>query len=282
MQRLCKYPLLLVELKKTCAAGSIEHAELSKIIEKMNRAIMHINAIRRESEMFQRLYEIESAGVSGVPSAFFGSERRLLREDQVTLVEGSKTKSVLCLMFTGYTLFVSSFPVFMYCLDCVLFIAPNKMRITSKAEYYAKLPPVMFSVTLLLNDVLDNQIEGLSHVVEFSFVPEDNERVTVYVALQTKEVKVEWVQTIRSICEKIVVVVARTKAPPPPENFVMNPLKAQSDKIRASMRLRAASTSVEEEPQFIPPAAVDGAKKKHSRSKSASLEKGMLGLGKDK
>lgn len=161
------------------------------------------------------------------------------------------------------------------CSDCVLFLAPSKLRITSKAEYYAKIPPVFFSVTLLLNDVQD--LEHHANVVEFSFVRDQSEeRVTLFVCCVSREVKLEWIQTIRSICEKMVVVVARNK---PAENVVVNPLKSQSEKVRASLRLRAASSSVEE--GEVPVATAIETRKKHSRSKSASMDKSLF-IGKDK
>jgi hypothetical protein len=135
---------------------------------------MHINAIRRESENIQRLYEIEASGVSGLPNNFFG-ERRLLREDTVLLVHhnNKKTSSIICLMFQ----------------DCVLFLGRNKLRIAHNNEFYAKFSPIFFSVTLLLNDVPDDVEKGFSNVVEFSFVKEE-ERLTIFVCCATKEVKV--------------------------------------------------------------------------------------------
>lgn len=170
-------------------------------------------------------------------------------------------------------LFLALFSPLTSCFkDCVLFIAPSKLRITSKAEYYAKIPPVFFSVTLLLNDVPDDLEHGHSNMVEFSFVREQSdERVTVFVSLATREQKLEWIQTIRTICEKMVVVVARK----PSENVVLNPLKAQSDKVRASLRLRAASTAPSDDAEAVV-AVSSEAKRKHSRSKSASIDKNLF------
>jgi hypothetical protein len=51
--------------------------------------------------LFDKSTQIEAGGVSGVPSTFFGPDRRLVREDQVVLVQGSKSKAVSCLMFSG-------------------------------------------------------------------------------------------------------------------------------------------------------------------------------------
>lgn len=180
--------------------------------------------------------------MSGLPPAFFEG-KHLLREDSVLLVQGSKSKHVTCLMFA----------------DCVLFMAPNKIRIPTKAEFYAKIPPVYFSVSLLLNDVPDDP-----NMVDFSFV-RDDERTTVFVSLASREAKQEWVQTIRSICEKMVVVLERKS----------------TKRIDAPRRLRHTAVVFEESetaasaPAPAPTAAQQPAvqKAKHKRSKSVSIEK---------
>ena len=60
-----------VELRLRQTGGSVENVELARVIEKLNKAIGHINAIRRESELLHRAVEIEQGGVHGVPSGFW-------------------------------------------------------------------------------------------------------------------------------------------------------------------------------------------------------------------
>ncbi len=217
VQRLCKYPLLLVELRKNTAPNTTDNADLAKVIEKLNKAIAHINAIRRESELMHRAVEIEQSGVSGVPVGFWSSnpDRRLLREEHMMLSsQNGKPTRVLCWMFS----------------DCVVFSKRTKLRITSSQMYSAVIPPVFFSVTLLLNDVPDDAEKGVSNAVEFSFVdPESNERQQLVLLAPSREIKLEWFHAIRGICEKIVIQNPRPKREEVKSNsattIVMNPLK---------------------------------------------------------
>ena len=82
IQRICRYPLLLGELKKSTPIDSPQMEKLSLVIDKFNEAVLTINEIRRESEMMNKAFGIERLQIPGLETFEFWGDRRLLREEK--------------------------------------------------------------------------------------------------------------------------------------------------------------------------------------------------------
>jgi hypothetical protein len=175
IQRLCKYPLLLVELKKSTNELSEEHSELAKVVEKLNRAISKINEIRRDSERKQRCREIERSGVSGLPSGFEFGE--LLREEKLSGMIGSSRKNLIVWLFaTG-----------------IVLAKKNKVKIS---DLYRCVYHIPFTPTLKFTDLMDDDEKGLVNALEFQVVT-GGEGEKIVLNFTTPDMKAEWYQVIR-------------------------------------------------------------------------------------
>ena len=116
IQRICRYPLLLVELRKCVENNEIEELDtLNTVIAKFNEAVLTINEIRRESEMMNIALSVARLQISGLEDfEFWGSERRLLREEKDLRIarNGEKSQISHCWMFT----------------DSLILVSPNKSK----------------------------------------------------------------------------------------------------------------------------------------------------------
>lgn len=270
IQRLCRYPLLLAELKKNTPQGMPLYEDLKNVMEKFNRGVSTINEIRRESELMHRAFEIERHGVSGMPVNFqwWGTDRHLLRDEAIDVMYPSnkgfgKRKRLLVWMFT----------------DCIVLAKRSKMMRIATAQAYQCVSVLWFS-SLTISDLPDNSEKGVSNAIEFVDTSNGGKKSVLF-CFPMKETKAEWMGRLDTIL-KVAMVQKRGLVHQSSFKKVMNPLPAAAKAMtlgrQSREELSRRSPSVSEgdsessSRSFIagvipPPPSGRG----HRRSKSAGI-----------
>ncbi len=182
VQRICRYPLLLGELKKKTPDFFPSFERLGAVVEKVVSAVTTINEIRRECEMTARAFELQNKWeIEGMEQfKFCEGERRLLREEismevSYTVSNSVKTCSAaFCWMFT----------------DCLVFCAPKKKKKNS-----AKLlTMIQISPNLSVREFPLNPEKGLVNFLEFS-----EKSVSVILRFPNEQLMTEWKTAVSNV-----------------------------------------------------------------------------------
>jgi hypothetical protein len=185
VQRVCRYPLLLGELRKRTPNYFPGYEKLETVIARAQEAVTTINEIRRESEMMNRAMELKQRWeVDGLDDEFefFGKTRRLLREETGAEVSYSHkddpvktTTDATCWMFT----------------DCLVFCSiRRKKRHALKLIGVCQLTPGM-----TVREFPYNPEKGLVNFLEYS----DHASCAFVMKFPTEAMMKEWKSAIEAL-----------------------------------------------------------------------------------
>lgn len=205
VQRICRYPLLLNELRKVTPKEAPEYPALSNLIDKFNDAVHTINDIRREHEMMHRAAELHRLGVAGLGEfEFWGKTRRLLRELSgvpIAIVDFKGQENWRVGMAWMLT-------------DCVVFARRRKKTImtvvaaaahAATGDSYDLIAMCRYSPSLSCSSV---SVSGKTHVLQFK----DSAIETTYlVQFDKADASSEWRETIQGIIAAMKVVQETTR-----------------------------------------------------------------------
>jgi hypothetical protein len=182
VQRVCRYPLLLGELQRSCVDSSVDKKDLTMAIECLSGVIREINETRRESELLHHVVELENS-LRNLPSDFrlVAPGRALVRDAHMERL-GKKSQRrrvpILVWMFS----------------DCLVW-----GRAKGKASEFKGV--AMFNAALM-HDVPDSAAKEIENAFEVMMFPS---KETVVFCCSSRAQKQEWVADLTAAIDRILV-----------------------------------------------------------------------------
>ena len=180
VQRLCRYPLLLEELRKNTPSSWEQYKSLTVCIAKIEKVMEQINEVKRQSEIVKRSAELEGSTISGLPPGFWSKQnRRLLSEETMNYssMVPSKPfnfKKIRCWMFT----------------DCMVLAKRKKMMVD------------FFCVAILYyNSITTTELPDEKEIVNGIEVVDALQKKTYVLLCPTPEIRTRWFEESSRLIE---------------------------------------------------------------------------------